>query len=166
MAEGFNRVHLLGNLGADPELRQTQSGPVLNMRIATTESYLDRDKVRRERTEWHTVVVWGKRAEALAKWLAKERMVFVEGSLRTSSYEDKSGQKRHKTEVVAQNVIPADTRRGNAEGGAAHGPAEGFGGARESPGEMPGFDDAGPDPFFADGQATSRKRGGGDDIPF
>ena len=67
MAEGLNRVMLLGNLGADPELRFTQGGQaVLNMRLATTESYLDKDKVRRERTDWHNVVVWGKRGEALA----------------------------------------------------------------------------------------------------
>lgn len=166
MAEGFNRVMLLGNLGADPEMRQTQSVPVLNLRIATTQSYLDKNKVRREHTEWHNVVVWGKRGEALSKWLRKGRMVFVEGSLRTSSFEDNNGQKRYKTEVVALNVIPADTRRGNSEGGAADGSAEGF-----------GDDDAGPDPMFAGGQEASRERAsgpaqghggkrGGDDIPF
>ncbi|WP_437926598.1 single-stranded DNA-binding protein [Sorangium sp. So ce291] len=106
MAEGLNRVMLLGNLGADPELRFTQGGQaVLNLRLATTESYLDRDKVRKERTDWHNVVIWGKRAEALGKILSKGSSLFVEGSLRTSSYDDRDGNKRYKTEVVANNVL-------------------------------------------------------------
>jgi single-strand DNA-binding protein len=106
MAEGLNRVMLLGNLGADPELRFTQSGQaVLNMRLATTESYLDKDKVRRERTDWHNVVVWGKRGEALAKILTKGSSLFIEGSLRTSSYDDRDGNKRYKTEIVANNIL-------------------------------------------------------------
>ena len=117
MAEGFNRVMLLGNLGSDPELRFTQGGQaVLNLRLATTESYLDKDKVRRERTDWHNVVVWGKRGEALAKILAKGSSIFIEGSLRTSSYDDKDGNKRYKTDVIANNVVLAGGRsRGGAE---------------------------------------------------
>src|ERR1700742_1398014 len=106
MADGLNRVMLLGNLGADPELRFTQGGQgVLNMRIATTESYLDKNKVRQERTDWHNVVVWGKRGEALGKILTKGSSVFIEGSLRTSSYDDREGNKRYKTEVIANNVL-------------------------------------------------------------
>jgi single-strand DNA-binding protein len=104
---------LLGNLGADPELRFTQGGQaVLNIRLATTESYLDRDKQRQERTEWHAVVVWGKRGEALAKILKKGDRVFVEGSLRTSSYDDREGNKRYKTEVHAREVILCGGRGG------------------------------------------------------
>lgn len=106
MAEGFNRVLLLGNLGADPELKVTQGGTsVLKLRLATTERYMDKSGVRQERTEWHSVVVWGRRAEALHKFLAKGSSIFVEGSLRTSSYEDRDGNKRYKTEVVAQNIV-------------------------------------------------------------
>ncbi len=117
MADGLNRVMLLGNLGADPELRFTQGGQaVLNMRLATTESYLDKDKVRRERTDWHNVVVWGKRGEALAKILTKGSSVFVEGSLRTSSYDDRDGNKRYKTEVIANDMIILD-QKGGREGG-------------------------------------------------
>ena len=105
MAEGLNKVMLLGNLGADPELRYTQSGSaVLNMRVATTESYLDREQVRKERTDWHNVVIWGKRAEGLAKFLRKGMSIFIEGSLRTSSYE-KDGEKRYRTEINAVNVL-------------------------------------------------------------
>ncbi len=103
--DGLNRVMLLGNLGADPELRMTGGGQaVLKLRLATTESYLDKSKERQERTEWHSVVVWGKRAEGLGKILKKGDRVFVEGGLRTSSYE-KEGEKRYRTEVVAQNII-------------------------------------------------------------
>lgn len=153
MAEGFNRVMLLGNLGADPDLRFTQGGQgVLNLRLATTESYLDKDKVRRERTDWHNVVVWGKRGEALAKILGKGSSIFVEGSLRTSSYDDKDGNKRYKTDVVANNVVLAGgrSRGGNGdhdEGGG--GPPEDFnGGPRDDQGHSHG------------GRGGGNKRGG------
>ena len=126
MADGLNRVMLLGNLGADPELRFTQGGQaVLNMRLATTESYLDKDKVRRERTDWHNVVVWGKRGEALAKILTKGSSVFIEGGLRTSSYDNKEGQKVYKTEIHANNILLTGGRSRGAEGGGGH---EGGGG--------------------------------------
>lgn len=116
MAEGLNRVMLLGNLGQDPELKMTSGGQaVLKMRLATSESYLDRNRVRQERTEWHSVVVWGKRAEALSKFLGKGSRIFVEGGLRTSSYEDRDGNKRYRTEVVANNIILAG--RGGSGGG-------------------------------------------------
>lgn len=114
MSEGLNRVMLLGNLGADPELRFTQGGQaVLNLRLATTENYLDKNKQRQERTDWHDCVVWGARAEGLSKCLNKGSRILVEGSLRTSSYE-KDGVKRHKTEVNVTNVVFADGKR---EGG-------------------------------------------------
>jgi single-strand DNA-binding protein len=96
---------LLGNLGADPELRTTQGGQsILKLRLATTETYLDRDKQRQERVEWHSISMWGARAEALAKFLEKGSKIFVEGSLRTTSYE-KDGEKRYRTEINATNVL-------------------------------------------------------------
>jgi len=105
MSEGLNRVTLLGNLGADPELRMTQGGQaVLKLRMATTESYLDQSNTRQERTEWHSVTVWGKRGEGLSRHLSKGSRILVEGSIRTSSYE-KDGEKRYRTEVVATNVV-------------------------------------------------------------
>src|SRR5690606_16174607 len=120
MAEGLNRVMLLGNLGADPELRMTSGGQaVLKLRVATAETYLDRNRNRQERTEWHSVVVWGKRAEALGKILGKGSRIFVEGSLRTSSYDDRDGNKRYKTEIVANNIILSG--RGGGGGGGYEG---------------------------------------------
>jgi single-strand DNA-binding protein len=106
MSDGMNKVYLLGNLGADPELRMLPSGTaVLKLRLATTESWLDKDKQQRqERTEWHTVTVFGKRGEALAKYLSKGQKLLVEGRIHNSSAE-KDGQKRWYTEVVAQDVF-------------------------------------------------------------
>lgn len=153
MAEGLNRVLLMGNLGADPELRVTNSGQaVLKLRLATSETYLDRNKVRQERTEWHNVVIWGKRAEALSKFLTKGSRLFVEGGLRTSSYDDRDGNKRYRTEVVAQNVILVGGRGGGPGGG---GRAMDDGGHDEPPGggASGGYDDA-------------DYGGGDDDIPF
>lgn len=128
MSEGLNRVILLGNLGADPELRSTQNGGgVLSMRVATTETYVDRDKNRKERVEWHSVVMFGNRAEGLARVLHKGARILVEGGLRTSSYEDRDGNKRYKTEVQAHNVVLLGGRgdSSDAEGEGAEQPASG-----------------------------------------
>lgn len=117
MAEGLNRVTLIGNLGQDPELRHTQGGQaILNLRIAVNESYLDRNKERQERVEWVTVVLWGKRGEALSKFLSKGSRICVEGRLQTRSWEDKGGAKRYSTEVHATNVLLLGGR-GSGDGG-------------------------------------------------
>lgn len=101
-----NKVILVGNLGQDPELRYTASGqPVCSMRIATRETWMGRDGQKGERTEWHTVVVWGKQGENVAKYLKKGRQVYVEGRLQTRSWEGQDGVKRYRTEVVANNVV-------------------------------------------------------------
>src|SRR3954468_5377870 len=148
MADGLNRVMLLGNLGADPELRMTNGGQaVLKLRLATSETYLDRNKVRQGRTEGPSVVVWGKRAEALAKFLTKGSRLFVEGGIRTSSYDDKDGNKRYRTEVVANNIILSGSGGGGGGGRSAGG--GGGGGGR-------GFE-AGP----GDEQAPAAGGGGG-----
>lgn len=124
MSEGMNRVMLLGNLGADPELRYTAAGQaVLNIRLATNETFLDRNKVSQSRTEWHSVVVWGARAEALARIVSKGMCLLVEGWLRTSSYE-KDGVKRYKTEVVAKEVCFASRRGAPATTGEEQAPGD------------------------------------------
>lgn len=104
--QGLNKAILLGNLGADPELRMTQGGQaVLKIRLATSESYLDKNKQRQERTEWHSVVIWGKRGEALSKLLHKGDRILIEGRIRTDSYDDREGNKRYRTEIVASDVL-------------------------------------------------------------
>ena len=144
MAEGLNRVMLLGNLGQDPELRMTSGGQaVLKLRLATSETYLDRNKVRQERTEWHSVTVWGKRAEALSKILSKGSRIFVEGGLRTSSYDDKEGHKRYRTEVVANNIILSGGGRGGPGGGPRPQESGGEPEASQSPGGGYGDQDYG-----------------------
>lgn len=119
MSEGLNRVTLLGNLGADPELRAAGQTSVLKLRLATTESYFDKkSNERKEQTDWHSVVLFGARAEALARILHKGSKILVEGKLKTSSYE-KDGQKHYKTEVLANQVILC-----GGNGQAADGPKE------------------------------------------
>jgi single-strand DNA-binding protein len=173
MAEGLNRVMLLGNLGADPELKMTSGGQaVLKLRLATSETYLDRNKVRQERTEWHSVVVWGKRAEALGKFLTKGSRLFIEGGLRTSNYDDKDGNKRYRTEIVASNIIlSGGGGRGGGGGGGGgggdynddFGGPSGGGGARGGGGPSSG----GGAPSGGGGYDDHDYGGGGDDdIPF
>ena len=100
-----NRVTLIGNLGQDPETRNTQGGQtVCNLRVATTDKYKDRDGTWVDRTEWHTVTVWGKQAEACGQYLRKGKQVYVEGRLQTRKWQDKEGKDRYSTEVVADNV--------------------------------------------------------------
>lgn len=148
MSDGFNKVILLGNLGQDPELRHTQSGKaVLNMRIATTESYKDRDGNRQERTDWHTVIIWGARAEGLGKFLRKGMRIFVEGSLKTSSFEDKNGQKRWKTEVNAREIIPTDSKGGRSGGNGPRGGDAGGAPSFDAPADAFGDDDDSDVPF-------------------
>ena len=102
---GVNKVILVGNLGANPEMRFTQGGQaVANLRLATTERWTDKSGQRQEATEWHRVVVWGKQAEIVGQYLTKGRQVYVEGRIRTRQWQDQTGQKRYTTEIVAQNV--------------------------------------------------------------
>lgn len=108
-----NKVILVGNLGADPELKYTPSNrPVCNLRLATNEKWKDKSGQLQERTEWHRVTVWGEQAENCGKYLKRGRQVYVEGRLQTSTYE-KNGEKRYSTEVVADRV----TFLGGGEGG-------------------------------------------------
>jgi single-strand DNA-binding protein len=111
MSKGMNVCYLLGHLGQDPELRHTTNSSVLNIRMATTERFL-KDSQWQERSEWHTVTVWGPRAEALAKLLKKGDKICVEGSLRTRMWESKSGEKHYATDVNASNVILCGSKRG------------------------------------------------------
>jgi single-strand DNA-binding protein len=107
MADGVNYCIVGGNLGDDPSLKVTSGGTsVLTMSVGCNSSYLDKNRVRQESVEWVRVIVFGKRAEGLAKFLRKGAKVFCEGALKTSSWEDReTGQRRYKTEVIASNVL-------------------------------------------------------------
>lgn len=143
-----NKVILIGNLGADPELKYTPSQrPLCNLRIATTEVYKDKSGQRQEKTEWHRVTVWGDQAENCNKYLSKGRSVYIEGRLQTRSY-DKDGQKHYATDVVADRVVFL------GGGGGAEG--------RGKPGAFGGRGDSGPADEPGEGGPTPSD----DDIPF
>jgi len=114
---GVNKAILVGNLGRDPELRQTPSGQsVCNFTLATSESWTDRNGERVERTEWHRIVAWGKTGELCAQYLNKGRTVYVEGRIQTREWEDKDGNKRYTTEINAQTVNFIGPRTGGSSG--------------------------------------------------
>jgi single-strand DNA-binding protein len=160
-----NKVILIGNLGADPELKYTPSSRALcNLRIATTDVFKDKSGQRQERTEWHRVTVWGDQAENCSKYLSKGRSVYIEGRLQTRSY-DKEGQKHYATDVVADRVVFLGSGSGGGgpgAGGGEGGPRRGGGGG--GGGGRPGWGNEGPGP-------ADEPEGGGpppsdDDIPF
>jgi single-strand DNA-binding protein len=158
MAGGINKAILIGNLGADPEVRFTQGGQaVANFRIATSESWKDKNGQQQERTEWHRIVVWGKLAELCGEYLKKGRQCYVEGRLQTREWTNKENQKQWTTEVVAQQV----TFLGGRPDGASSGPRP-SNGASQSQGSSQA--DYGPPPMEDPGGPMPGS--GGDDIPF
>lgn len=143
MAGGVNKAILIGNLGADPEVRFTPGGQaVANFRIATSESWTDKNQQKQERTEWHRIVVWGKLAELCGEYLKKGRQCYVEGRLQTREWTNKEGQKQYTTEVVANQVTflggrpdgagPSKSRDDFSSGGPP---------PQDDPGPMPGAED-------------------------
>lgn len=163
MAGSVNKVILIGNLGAKPELKYLPSGQaVCEMRLATNESFTDKNQQKQERTEWHRVVVWGKQGENCAQYLDKGRQVYVEGRLQTRSWDDKNtGEKRYMTEIVANTVQflggggpgGGGDFGGGRGGSGGYGPPRGRGGGGEPSGGGGGGGDDFPPP-------------GDDDIPF
>ncbi|MCO4760718.1 MAG: single-stranded DNA-binding protein, partial [Myxococcales bacterium] len=118
---GVNKVILIGNLGAKPELRHTGGGyPVTELRLATAERRKDRDGNWSDHTEWHSIVVWGKQAENCERYLDKGRQVYVEGRLQTRDWVGNDGQKRYKTEIVA-NTVQFLSSGGGGGGGGSYG---------------------------------------------
>jgi len=123
----LNKVQLIGNLGKDPEIRYTQSNQaVANFTLATNERWMDKDNNPQERTEWHRIVVWGKQAETCEKYLSKGRQVYLEGRIQTRDWEDKDGNKRYTTEIVASRVLFLSG--GNEGGGGGGGGGGSWGG--------------------------------------
>jgi single-strand DNA-binding protein len=154
MARGVNKVILVGNLGADPETRSMPSGmTVTNIRIATSESWKDKSSgAQQERTEWHSVALFGRLGEIAAEYLRKGSQVFVEGKLRTRKWQDKTGNDRFTTEIIADNMQMLGARGGGAGGGA---------GADRGGASAPPRDDYDQSPAPAGG-----KEDFDDDIPF
>jgi single-strand DNA-binding protein len=159
MARGVNKVILVGTLGADPETRSMPSGmTVTNIRIATNESWKDKASgAQQERTEWHSIALFGRLGEIAAEYLRKGSQVFVEGKLRTRKWQDKQGNDRYTTEIIGDNM----QMLGGKSGG-------GGGGGGMSGGERGGGSSAPPREEYDQSQAPA---GGGkedfdDDIPF
>lgn len=165
MARGVNKVILVGNLGADPEMKYTPSGTaVCNLRIATGEAFKGQDGNWQERTEWHRVVAFGKTAENCGQYLAKGRQIYLEGRLQTRSWEDQQGQKRFTTEIVAREIQflgggagggGGQGGYGGGQGGGGYGGNQSGGGGYGNQGGGGGYDDSFGGPPPAD-----------DDIPF
>ncbi|MCC6219925.1 MAG: single-stranded DNA-binding protein [Deltaproteobacteria bacterium] len=157
---GLNRVFLLGNLGADPELRYTGSQmPVCTLNVATGEKRKSPEGEWVDHTEWHSVVVWGKQAENCSQYLAKGRQVFVEGRIQTKKWQDQEGRDRYKTEVIASNI--------QFVGGRGEAPAnQGF--SRNIEKQSPGFGDVdfGGSPTASSSKEMHSVSFDDDDIPF
>jgi len=117
-----NKVILVGRLGKDPEIRSTAGGQtVARFSLATDDKYTDRSGEKQERTEWHNIVAWAKLAEICGQYLRKGKLVYIEGSIRTDTWDDKeTGQKRYKTEIIANTMQMLD-RRSDEEGGGSSG---------------------------------------------
>lgn len=113
-----NKVILLGNLGADPELKSTPSGQsVCTLRLATTETYKDKDGNKQQKTEWHRIVVWGAQADNVNRFCKKGKQIYLEGKLQTRKWQDKEGKDQYTTEIVADNVRFLGGGGANEEGG-------------------------------------------------
>jgi single-strand DNA-binding protein len=165
MARGLNKVMIIGNLGRDPEVRYTAGGSaVANLRIATTESWRDKQTgEKKENTEWHSVVLFGKLGEIAGEYLKKGRTVYIEGRLQTRKYQDKDGQDRYSTEIVASDMQMLGGGEGRGEGGG------GFsGGGRQSAAEEPTWGGGAPAGRQGGGKPPADDFGGDfeDDIPF
>jgi single-strand DNA-binding protein len=133
----LNKVMIIGNLGADPELRTTTNGTgVCELRMATNESWFDKaSNERKQRVEWHRVIVWGKSGENCAKYLSKGSKAFVEGRIQTREWQDKDGNKRYTTEIVANSVQFLSTK--GSAGGGSHAPSGGGGSQPFDDSEIP-----------------------------
>src|SRR5438105_9731487 len=125
MGKSVNKVILVGNLGKDPEIKYTQSGiPVAKFSLATNERFKDKSGEWQDRTEWHNIVAWQRLAEIVGEYVKKGSKLYIEGKLRTSSWDDKeSGQKRYKTEVIAEQLVLLSGKGETEEGGRARGAA-------------------------------------------
>lgn len=116
MSRTLNKVMLIGNVGKDPELKHTPSGiPVISFRLATSETWKDREGNVKEHTDWHTIVAWRGLAEVIHKLVKKSSRVFIEGRIQTRNFEDRNNNRRHVVEVLADNMLILDARSKSSE---------------------------------------------------
>ena len=141
MARGINKVILVGNLGADPEVRYTGSGTAIaTLSVATSENWTDKQSgEKQERTEWHRVKMFGRLAEIAGEYLKKGRQVYIEGSLRTDKYTDKQGVERYSTDIVASDMQMLGGNEGGGGGGGFQQRSQGGGGMRSGGGGGGGY---------------------------
>jgi single-strand DNA-binding protein len=144
MAGSVNKVILVGRLGKDPELRSIPSGTsVAKFSLATDDRFTDKNGDKQERTEWHNIVVWGKLAEICGQYLRKGRLVYIEGSIRTDSWDDKeTGVKKYRTEIIA-NTMQMLEKKGDDEGGGYSGGGGGY--RKAAPASAPAGGGRGPE---------------------
>jgi len=156
-SRGVNKVILVGNLGADPETRSMPSGmTVTNIRIATSESWKDKATgAQQDRTEWHSIAMFGRLGEIAAEYLRKGSQVFIEGKLRTRKWQDKQGNDRYTTEIIADNMQMLGSRAGGGMGAGSDRSAGGGAPPRDE------YDQSTPAPVSAGGKEEFD-----DDIPF
>jgi single-strand DNA-binding protein len=167
MARGINKVILVGNLGADPEMRHTGGGTAITtINLATSESWTDKQSgEKQERTEWHRVKLFGRLAEIAGDYLKKGRQVYIEGSLRTDKYTDKQGIERYSTDIIASEMQMLGGNEGGGGGGAPRErPQSSGGGQRQGGGQSRGSDDYGNQPRQSPAPADSGFAD--DEIPF
>ncbi len=159
MARGVNKVILVGNLGKDPELKYTPQGTaVAKFSLATSEKYKDKAGEWQERTEWHNLVAWARTAEVAAEYLKKGSSVFIEGRLRTDSWDDKeTGQKKYRTEIIVNELVMLGGRGDGEGGGRSKGSSASSGGGFD---QRPAAASGGGDDFSQGTQITD------EDIPF
>jgi single-strand DNA-binding protein len=155
MARGVNKVILLGNLGADPEKRETPSGmTITNLRLATSEQWMDKQSgEKRENTEWHRVVLFGRLGDIAAQYLSKGSQVYIEGRIQTRKWQGQDGQDRYTTEIVANEMQLVGGRGGSGGGD--------YGGGRHEGGSEPSWDDRG-----SSGPSSGGRGIQDDDVPF
>ena len=156
-----NKVILIGNLGKDPEIKYTQGGmAVAHFSLATNDRVKDKDGNWTDRTEWHNIVLFDRKAEIAGEYLKKGRTVYIEGSIRTNSWDDKeTGQKKYRTEIIGNNMVllGGGPREGGGEGG-------GYGGGRSGAGKSSGMDQRVPE--AEPSQAPTSAEITDEDIPF
>ncbi len=156
---GVNKVILIGNLGKDPELRYTPNGqPVASFSLATTERWNDKNNQKQEKTEWHNIVVWGKLGELANQYLKKGRSAYIEGRITTRSWDDRDGNKKYRTEIVANQIQFLGGNQGGGDGSATSEPAQV---------SDPQFDQSpAPEQNASAQNASAQNTAANDDLPF